>query len=85
MAGEDMGLKVTSVRFSDEDVSRVTSLALGDETFSQTVRRVIREASQRAALPARVTRANPAAAVTARRVLREASQKTASTKREKRK
>lgn len=59
MVGSEQGaLRVTSVRLSEEDVSRVTSLALGDETFSQTVRRVIREAAQRAVAPARATRAN---------------------------
>jgi hypothetical protein len=42
------GKRVT-VRLSAEDVTRVDGLALGDETFSQTVRRVLREASQKAA------------------------------------
>jgi hypothetical protein len=41
--------KRVSIRLSPEDVMRVNGLALGDETFSQTVRRVLREASQKAA------------------------------------
>ncbi len=39
------GEKRVSIRLSDEDMARVKALALGDETLSQTVRRVLREAS----------------------------------------
>lgn len=39
------GEKRVSIRLSDEDMTRVKALALGDETLSQTVRRVLREAS----------------------------------------
>jgi hypothetical protein len=46
MVGEG-ALKVRTVRFGDDDVANVGALALGDETFSQTVRRVLREAAQR--------------------------------------
>jgi hypothetical protein len=57
---DDAEAKRVSIRLSTEDVSRVTALALGDETFSQTVRRVIREAAQRAGARAQATRTNPA-------------------------
>jgi predicted DNA binding CopG/RHH family protein len=38
--------KRVSIRLSVEDMARIKALALGDETLSQTVRRVLREASQ---------------------------------------
>lgn len=41
-------LRTCSVRLSSDDMARVKTLALGDETFGQTLRRVIREAAQSA-------------------------------------
>jgi hypothetical protein len=46
MADED---KRVSIRLTAEDVNRIRELALGDETLSQTVRRVLREAHEKGA------------------------------------
>jgi hypothetical protein len=57
MAGVDVtDEKRVSIRLSAEDLTRVKALALGDETLSQTVRRVLREASHTTAIMKRVRR-----------------------------
>jgi hypothetical protein len=47
MMVSERALKVRTIRLGDVDVANVGVLALGDETFSQTVRRVLREAARR--------------------------------------
>ena len=44
----DTALKVHSLRLGDDDLANVGTLTLGDETLSQTIRRTLREAAQRA-------------------------------------
>jgi hypothetical protein len=55
-AVDDGADKRVTIRMSADDVTRVKALALGDETFSQTVRRVLREASQATAAAKRIKR-----------------------------
>ena len=44
----DTDKRPVSIRLGAEDMARIKVLALGDETLSQTVRRVLREASEAA-------------------------------------
>lgn len=42
--------KRVTIRLAAEDMDRVNALSLGDETLSQTIRRVLRESSERLAI-----------------------------------
>ena len=48
--------RARSLRLGDDDLKHISAVALGDETLSQTIRRVLREAAQRKPLGTRERR-----------------------------